>query len=317
VSSDIDRRKDIVDVAVVIPTVGRTELLRAALRSIEACSPAPAHVVVVDQGDGGAGSAAEEIVPASRLTIIRQPRLGVSAATNAGLRVARHDAVLVTHDDCTVREDWIVVGASLAARYPAAILTGRVLPAGDPTRTPSTITDCVAHDYTGTRTQGVLYPANMVLPRRLILEMGGFDGRIPVAEDNDLCYRWLCSGRQLRFEPELTVWHHDWRTDRELRRLYRRYWHSQGLLYGKYLRRGDRNMLGFLAQDVYSLARRPIGLALGRRQPGIDWRTCGASGLMTGLIVGLTSAWPEQTQRSPNRGTPEEDSDQPQRVVSE
>jgi GT2 family glycosyltransferase len=318
VSSGTDRREDIIDVAVVIPTVGRTDLLRAAVRSVEACSPAPAQVVIVDQGDGCAARAAQDIVPVSRLTIVRQPRLGVSAAMNAGLRVARHDVVLVTHDDCTVREDWIGVGAALAARYPAALLTGRVLPPGDPARTPSTITDRVARVYMGTATPFVLYPANMVLPRLMILEMGGFDESFrAAAEDNDLCYRWLRDGGQVRFEPELAVWHHDWRTDRELRRLYQRYWHSQGLLYGKHLKRGDGKMLACLGRDLRSIARRPLGLLLGRRQPGIDWRTCGASGLITGLIAGLTSAWPEQSERSPSRGAPEEDGDQPQRVVAE
>lgn len=317
-SSGTDRREDIIDVAVVIPTVGRTDLLRAAVRSVEACSPAPAQVVIVDQGDGCAARAAQDIVPAPRLTIVRQPRLGVAAAMNAGLRLARQDVVLVTHDDCTVREDWIVVGATLAARHPAALLTGRVLPPGDPARTPSTITDRVAREYLGTLTPFVLYPANMVLPRRLILEIGGFDeGFRAAAEDNDLCYRWLRGGGQVRFEPELTVWHHDWRTDRELRMLYRRYWHSQGLLYGKHLKRGDGKMLVFLGRDVCSIARRPVGLALGRRHPGIDSRTCGASGLITGLIAGLTSAWPEESQCSPSRRAPEEDGDQPHRVVAE
>jgi GT2 family glycosyltransferase len=302
VSTGTDGREDIVGVAVVIPTVGRTELLRAALRSIEACSPAPAQVVIVDQGGGGAGSAAEDIVPTSRLTIIRQPRLGISAATNAGLRVARYDVVLVTHDDCTVRKDWVAVGSALAAQYPAAVLTGRVLPAGEPTRIPSTITDMVARNYTGTLIHNVLHPASMVLPRELVLGMGGFDERFrTAAEDHDLCYRWLRDGGQLRFEPELTVWHHDWRTDRELRRLYLRYWYNAGLLYSKYLRRGDRNMLVFLGRDVRWIARRPLELLLGRRRPGVDERTCGAVGLIAGLLEGLTSAWGEPgSERSAN-----------------
>jgi GT2 family glycosyltransferase len=281
---------DVADVAVVIPTVGRPDLLRSAVRSVEACSPAPAQVVIVDQGDGAASRAASEVVPASRLTIVRQPRLGIAAATNAGLRAARHEVVLATHDDCTVRDDWMAVGARLAARHPAAILTGRVLPAGDPAKVPSTITNGEPRDYTGTLTHMGLYPACMVLPRQPVLDIGGFDERfLTASEDNDLCYRWLSAGGELRFEPQLTVWHHDWRTERQLRALYRRYWYGQGLLYAKHLRRLDYNMLRFLGRDVRWFAMRPLELALGRRRPGIDPRTRGVTGLSLGLLHGITA----------------------------
>jgi GT2 family glycosyltransferase len=37
------------------------------------------------------------------------------------------------------------------------------------------------------------------------------------AEDNDFRYRWLTSGRKVRYEPEMVVWHSDWRTPEELR----------------------------------------------------------------------------------------------------
>lgn len=293
---------DLADVAVIIPTVGRPDLLRSAVRSVEACSPAPAQLVIVDQGDGGASRAVAEMVPASRLTIVRQPRLGIAAATNAGLRAARYDVVLVTHDDCTVRDDWTAVGAMLAARYPAAILTGRVLPAGDPAKIPSTITACVPRDYTGTLTHMVLYPASMVLPRQLVLDMGAFDERfLTASEDNDLCYRWLRAGGELRFEPRLTVWHHDWRTDSQLRTLYGRYWHGQGLLYGKHLRQGDYNMLRFLGRDIRWFVQRPVELALGRRPSSVDARAGGVTGLSLGLFEALKSPLGQHEPRSASR----------------
>ena len=72
-------------------------------------------------------------------------------------------------------------------------------------------------DYTGSITSGVLFPANMVFSRDALSEFGGFDeraGLMLAAEDNDLCYRWLVDGRSLRYEPELVVWHHDWRSRR-------------------------------------------------------------------------------------------------------
>jgi GT2 family glycosyltransferase len=285
---EADTGSETANLSVVIPTVGRPELLRSALRSIEACSPGPAQVVIVDQGDGAASRAASDVVPAARLTVVKQQRRGIAAATNAGLLAARCAVVLVTHDDCTVREDWIAVGAALARKHPAAILTGRVLPAGDPINIPSTITDHMPRDHTGTPTHMALYPACMVLPRQGVLDIGGFDERFSTAsEDNDLCYRWLRGGGELRFEPELTVWHHDWRTEAELRVLYRGYWYGQGLLYSKHLRRRDFKMLAFLGRDLRWFAARPLELALGRRRLGVDPRTGGVTRLTLGLIHGI------------------------------
>ena len=77
--------------------------------------------------------------------------------------------------------------------------------------------------------------------RGAVLE-GGFDelfGPAEAAEDNEFCYRWLRSGGSLRYEPSLVVWHHDWRSPRELERLYVRYARGQGFFYAKHLRRGD------------------------------------------------------------------------------
>ncbi|HWF50807.1 MAG TPA: glycosyltransferase family A protein [Solirubrobacteraceae bacterium] len=282
------------ELSIVVPTVGR-DLLTRALTSIVACSPPAAQIVVVDQGNGAGARIATEIVPPWQLKVVSQPRLGIGAARDAGVRQARHDVVVMTDDDCTVQADWIVVAQLLAIRHPAAIITGRVLPGGNSPDIPSTITDTQTRDYTGSVRDNVIYPNNVILPRRQVLEVGGFDARFRLAaEDNDLCYRWLQAGGALWYEPRLTVWHHDWRTDEELRAMYRRYWHGQGLVYGKHLRLRDAAVLPFLGRDIASLARRPVGLLLGRRPQSIDPRTGGAGGLSRGLLTGL--AWNPGTQ---------------------
>ena len=78
-------------------------------------------------------------------------------------------------------------------------------------------------DYTGTLSYSALYTNNAVMSRSEVLDFGGFDEDFETAEDNDLCYRWLRAGRRLRYEPRLTVWHHDWRTPEQMMGLYAAY----------------------------------------------------------------------------------------------
>jgi GT2 family glycosyltransferase len=208
-------------------------------------------------------------------------------AVNRGLRSATRDTTLVTHDDCTVAREWAAHAYRLWCAEPSTLFTGRVLPSGDSRAVPSTIDDPRPHDFTGKRLCGVLYPNNMVCDRREVFALGGFDERIPHAEDNDLCYRWLCSGRSLKYEPELVVWHRDWRTHAELEDLYIRYWSGQGAFYAKHLRQGDRAIWPLISRDLLTATRASVGAVVRRRPRWSDPRR----GVLRGLVPGLARGW--------------------------
>jgi GT2 family glycosyltransferase len=247
-------------ISVVIPTIGRAALLRACLDSIAACQPPPGEVVVVDQS--GTHETAELLRSYTNLDVRHvesEPR-GVAAARNAGLQAAVHDLVLMTDDDCTVAPDWILVGAQQVSADPRLMATGRVLPAGDASAVPSTIADLDRRDYTGTSEYFVLYTGNVAFNRAEVLAVGGFDAGLPTAEDNDMCYRWLRSGRRLVFEPSMVVWHHDWRSPDALERVRLGYAEGQGAVYAKHLRMGDPRMLYFIGREVYWSAREGLKL---------------------------------------------------------
>jgi len=285
-----------VPVSVVVPTVGRLDLLERCLRSVLACVPPAADVVVVDQS--GAGDVAALVAGLDDATVRAVPDRGrgTARAMNVGLAAARHDTVLVTHDDCTVEPDWVGKGAALAAEHPGAILTGRVLPPEDATYVPSTKTDPEPHDYTGTVTSGLLYPANMVASRGALQEIGGFDERpgLLVAEDNDLCYRWLVDGRPFRYEPELVVWHHDWRTPAQLVRTHVAYARAQGAFYAKHLHAGDRRVLPMLRWDLrHGVRSNLVGIV--RRRP--RWQDAYRE-MVWSLLRGLVTGWFEARRLS-------------------
>jgi GT2 family glycosyltransferase len=281
---------EVVPVTVAIPTIGRVEPLRRCLESLAASDPAPAEILVVDQSCDPAIDALVGTMLAARARVVPSHGLGVALARNDGLRAATNDVVLVTDDDCTVRPDWAETGWRLATAHPGAIVTGRVLPVGDPRAVPSTKDDPVPLDLSRERRGGWLFGNNMALPRAAVLELGGFDERFgpeEAAEDNEFCYRWLRAGRPLRYEPDLVVEHHDWRSPEDLERLYVRYARGEGFFYAKHLRRGDLRMLRFVVRDLAWGARAVASGLLKGRESWTDSRR----GVFKGLPRGFAAGW--------------------------
>jgi GT2 family glycosyltransferase len=216
---------------------------------------------------------------------------GTSRARNLGLQEASSDVVLFTDDDCTVAKSWVGAAFALmsdAAGRAPAMLTGRVLPFGDPERIPSVKEDVRPHDYTGGTDIGALYSNNMAVERAALLAAGGFDERFgAVAEDVDLCYRWLRAGQRLRYEPSVVVWHHDWRTHAELEKLYRGYWRGTGVFFAKHLHRPDRVVLRLFALSLFRILRGTVRrIVKGRGQTPSSPR-----GLGREFAGGLVRSW--------------------------
>jgi GT2 family glycosyltransferase len=248
----------------------------------------PAEVVVVDQSvDDGTKAVVADFAKDLNARTVEAERRGVAHARNVSLRAAAFDLFLGVDDDCTVAPDWVRLSWQRLERDPSAIITGRVPQAGDDSAKIWSRDDPTPRDYTGTINCAALYPANMAADRRGILELGGFDERLPAAEDNDLTYRWLRAGRRLVYHPDLVVWHHTWRTPEELNRLYVGYGRAQGAFYAKHLRRGDLRMLRFIVSDlVHTFGG--MAASIVRRRPLLTyWRR----GILFGLPRGLAEGW--------------------------
>lgn len=279
----------VVPVSVVVPTVGRPSLLAACLRSLVACVPRASEIVVVDQSRADATG---DLVARHRdagARVLPSDTTGRGAALNEGLREAAHEVVLVTDDDCTVAASWIGSGWTAVSRAgEASIVTGRVLAAGDARAVPSTVADPWPREYRRAADCGKLYAGNMAVGRSRVLSLGGFDETIlPAGEDVEFCYRWLRAGGTLRYEPQLVVWHHEWRTRCELENLYVAYARGVGVFYGKRLRRGDARVLALLLVDAYGAARGELARLVRRRPRWSDSR----QGLLRGLPAGVLEGW--------------------------
>ncbi len=277
--------------SVVIPTIGRPELLAGLLDSISACDPGPEEVLIVDQSGGS--EVADVAARYARARIVTCPGRGEALARNAGLREAARDVTLWTDDDCSVADDWVLRAWAHMQGNDPGLVTGRVLPGGGgtvgggPGGVPSTKDDPFPHEFTGELSSGALYPPCMAMDRREAISLGGFDERLPTAVDNDFAYRWLRSGRRMRYEPDMVVWHNDWRDPTQLKGLYISYARGQGQFYAKHLRTGDLNMLRFIGRDAVDVC---IGLAQLASKGAAGWSNY-RRGLLLGLLPGMAEGW--------------------------
>jgi glycosyltransferase involved in cell wall biosynthesis len=182
-------------VSLVIPTIGRTELLRDCLQSVAAGTTRPAEVVLVDQSDGEGVARLIADLPSLRIRRVASDARNIAIAYNVGIRAAREEIVAVTHDDCTVAADWLEVGVRTVAQRTDLLATGRVMPDGDADRVPSCKTSEEAGEWRGKLEVSLLFPANMVVRRSELLAIGGFNEAFArAAEDGDLSFRWLRRG---------------------------------------------------------------------------------------------------------------------------
>jgi GT2 family glycosyltransferase len=273
-------------VSVVIPTIGRASLLVNCLESLARCSPRAAEILVVDQSRDADVRAAVERFADVGARVVDCAIRDRSVAVNEGMKAAENEFVLVTDDDCTVAETWVATAARHLSLDPDAIVTGRVLPVGDAIAVPSLVGAVEPSEYSGSIHYDVLFGCNMACNRSRFLELGGFDERVRLAEDNDFCYRWLRAGRPLRYDPELLIWHHAWRTPAQLRRHFRGYARGQGIFYAKHLRAGDLTVARFLARDVYRASRAAAALVVRGRDEWPDARLALIRGVPTGLVAG-------------------------------
>jgi len=292
-----------VPVTVVVPTIGRERLLADCLRSLAAADPRPSEVLIVDQSDvRSAGRLVQGLDLETRVIELEAP--GISHALNTAMHQASHDFVLVTHDDCRVREDWIGNAHELLADRPDVLFTGRVLPEGGSQGVPSTITLLAASEHRAEARCNLLYPNNMAVSACRAIAIGGFDERFTVAaEDNDFCYRWLMSGSAVRYEPRMVVWHRDWRSPDDLRRLYRRYWSAQGEMYAKHLSRRDLRLVPSLVANLRSGVIGAARRRFGRRRhlvtaPDFSY------GALTHLPLGLLRGFRSRPVPPSGHGTP-------------
>lgn len=225
---------DTVPVSVIVCTRDRPEALAACLRALQTLAPRPQEILVVDNAPRTEATR-ELVAQMPSVRYLREPRPGLSAARNAGIRHTTAPLVAFTDDDVIVHPRWVGRLAEALAEPGVMAATGLVLPAELATEAQVRF----QHGHSGfgwgyraltfdaayfARMERWAVPvwhvgagANMAFRREVFDEVGGFDERLGAgasgcSEDSEMWYRVLAAGHACRYEPAAVV-HHVHRSD--------------------------------------------------------------------------------------------------------
>jgi GT2 family glycosyltransferase len=290
-SLKIEPRPVLADVSVVIPTLGRN-ILESCLYWIAVGRAWPAQLIVVDQGNRQQVEGWLRVLSDAGMETCYMPsqQRGRAAGINSGLRHVQTRFVAITDDDCFVDEQWLLKMVTCLRACPERIFTGRVEPAGKPDVNFCTVTSPapVTHVKPELRVHPLI-GGNIGVAMERVKYIGFFDEHPSIfsAEDSDWGYRALRKGVWISYNPDIFLYHYNWRDSDQRADRYRDYSRSQGAFYGKYLLSGD---LLIPLQALRDVVRGPIrwlrGIVL-RNQDMIDRGKGDSLELVGGILAGM------------------------------
>ncbi len=220
-------------ISVVLCTRDRPELAARAVDRLLALDPVvPMELIVVDNAPSSDATARLMSAHGDRVRYVVEPRPGLSAARNAGLRSATYPYVAYTDDDVIPDESWLrAIAGTFAANPGCVCVTGSVLPLSLGTEA-----ELLFHEFGGygavfaeskfhmslDPVPSPLFPfnprmlgtgANMAFRRETLLALGGFDLALGAGtparggEDIDVAIRLLLAGHLLVRQPSAVIWH--------------------------------------------------------------------------------------------------------------
>jgi glycosyltransferase involved in cell wall biosynthesis len=270
-------RNFMISVSVIICTRDRGQALRQALDSVAAAAEVAAalgastEIVLVDNGSRDAtATLAREWASSSKLsvTIISEPRQGLSIARNSGLRHASGTILVFTDDDCRMAPDYLERTLAHYSMDQGPVVRGGRVELGDPTDLPFTIKTSTKDAVLTSifNRDGFIAGCNMTMRRDVPQIIGVFDerfgagGRFKAAEDTDFIYRAYAADIRTEYKADMVVYHWHGRKDNdELKKLHRGYSIGIGALRAKH---GVCMGLRFTYYDVRNLL---LGAFKGRR----------------------------------------------------
>lgn len=213
-------------VSFVVPTYNRADMLVRCLRAVdrEGSSGIPFEVVVVDDGSDASTATQvrrEQVSLAAPVQFLQQENSGPAAARNRGVEAAKGELIVFLGDDIVVEPGYLktIFEAYLACPAPLHGMVGHTRYSSDSVSTPfgrwlDTGSD-LQFAYKSAAARSPLsfeffYTSNIIVPRRLLLDAGGFNEKFRFAafEDTELGYRLQQRGFELYYCPSARAIHH-------------------------------------------------------------------------------------------------------------
>jgi glycosyl transferase family 2 len=194
-------------VSVVVASQGRELRLRWLLNALEQQTFAEPWELVIAHGyDAATAERVIERHPLAAALTLRTIAGGGSPAhqRNAGWRASHAALVAFVDDDCRPERDWLERLVAAARQHPGHVIQGRTRP--DPFEeavlaAPHVRTLDIRPVNAYRETCNILYP------RALLEQLGGFDERAITGEDVDLSLRALAAGAEISPAPDALAYH--------------------------------------------------------------------------------------------------------------
>lgn len=188
-------------VAIVVPMLDEAPVLPRLLRCLAALDPLPAEIIVVD---GGSSDASVAVARTGGLTVIEGPR-GRAAQCNAGIAATTAPIVCVLHVDTWLPDDGIdVIRRTLTDQRINLGGFTAILSGPEKVRWVTSFHNWIKTWYAPLifrphlflRGGRLLFGDHAMFFRRADFDaVGGFDARMMVMEEADLCVRMAQLGR--------------------------------------------------------------------------------------------------------------------------
>jgi glycosyltransferase involved in cell wall biosynthesis len=269
------------DLAVIVCTRERAQMLDEALASIADATPPEVEIVVVDSASRTAET--RDVALAHDAHYVRSDIAGLSIARNIGLASTDRRFVLFTDDDCLAVDGWVTGVLDHFASSGVGAVTGRMLDhtlEGDDLAPTVRLTRAIQGIDAG-------HGAFMAFHRERTIALGGFDEvlgagrRLAGAEDLDMLCRVLRGGYAVVHDQSIIVRHNNTRQGGAYTELHRGYGLGLGALSNKWVRMSPPTGVAMLA---IFLRRTLVRLLRFRRDPR---RRAADRAMLSGILGGF------------------------------
>lgn len=186
-------------ISIVIPCFNAEKWIVDGLRSIRAQSYKQVEIIVVDDGSSDSSVATVEAANLG-VTVIRLPNRGACAARNIGLKAAKGDFVLFLDADDYLEGPFLEELAALAEDQDL-VVGSHIIEEENHERHPRRAWSNVG-DINALMSEyllNFLQTAAFLWRRQFVLDNGGWDEALPIAQDTDLAIRMIAA------RPRFTV----------------------------------------------------------------------------------------------------------------
>jgi len=206
-----------IDFSIVVPTYNRPLGLSHCLEAIASGAYPRSRYEVIVVDDGSEETLEPIVAPFLRslnITLLRQRNSGPACARNAGAREAGGTYLVFLDDDCRPDPGWLhALGRKLDVN-PLCAAGGKTVNGLAQNLFSTASQDLIEYLYNywnpDADDAAFVTSNNLVFPRILFKQIGGFDTNFPfaAAEDRELCDRWRSLHQRIVYAPEALVFHY-------------------------------------------------------------------------------------------------------------